>query len=262
MYQDSNDKKVKKNFYAVAIGQKPGIYKQWSGENGAQAQVVGFTNARYRGFVTHKEAQDWLAELNTTGTTSPSATPKKKAASKKEKTTKGADHAALVEQALATGKVVMYTDGGCINNPGPGGFGTVLLFGSKRKELSTGYCLTTNNRMELMACIEGLNALKKPCEVLLFTDSQYVVNGITKGWAKRWRQKGWRRKGDLPAENADLWEKILLLCDNHKIEWVWVKGHAGNEGNERCDALATESSGNKNNQIHDTAYESGHTTKV
>lgn len=156
-------------------------------------------------------------------------------------------------------KVIIYTDGGCMNNPGPGGYGTVLLYEKKRKELSAGYKLTTNNRMELLACIEGLKALKYPCDVNLFSDSQYVVNGISKGWAKRWKKKGWMRNQTNPAENADLWAQLLNLCETHNVEFKWVKGHAGNKENERCDQLATQAAKSKR-LLPDTAYESGKTT--
>ncbi|MGE5343484.1 MAG: ribonuclease HI [Candidatus Omnitrophota bacterium] len=159
-------------------------------------------------------------------------------------------------------KVIIYTDGGCLNNPGPGGYGAVLLHGEKRKELSGGFRKTTNNRMELTACIEALKALKYPCSVMLHSDSQYVVNGITKGWAERWKKKGWMRGQNAPAENCDLWDKLLELCKIHDVEFVWVRGHAGNIENERCDQLANAGSSNKENQGIDEAYETGKTTCV
>ncbi|HOJ52860.1 MAG TPA: ribonuclease HI [Syntrophales bacterium] len=135
-------------------------------------------------------------------------------------------------------KVVIYTDGACLGNPGPGGYGCVLTYHAVRKELSGGFRLTTNNRMELMAAIAALLALKEPCEVILHTDSRYLVDAIEKGWAKKWREKGWRRAGGKRAENADLWAKLLDLCDFHEVRFVWVEGHAGEEENERCDFLA------------------------
>ncbi len=137
-------------------------------------------------------------------------------------------------------EVTIYTDGGCIGNPGPGGWGAVLLYGGHRKELSAGFRCTTNNRMELMACIEGLNALKYPCQVQLYSDSQYVVNGIEKGWARRWRSMGWMRNKKEAAENPDLWGELLNLCARHEVRFQWVRGHAGNPENERCDQLATQ----------------------
>jgi ribonuclease HI len=153
-------------------------------------------------------------------------------------------------------KVTIYTDGGCVGNPGPGGYGVVLLYGEHRREISGGYQHTTNNRMELLAAINGLVALKEPCEVLLFSDSQYVVNGIMKGWARRWQQNGWRRNKREFAENRDLWERLLELCDKHRARFEWVRGHAGNPENERCDQLAAAAS-RENNLPPDAIYENG-----
>ncbi|MFP4395475.1 MAG: ribonuclease HI [Anaerolineales bacterium] len=136
--------------------------------------------------------------------------------------------------------VTIYTDGSSLGNPGPGGYGAVLLYQGHRKELSGGFRRTTNNRMELLAAIEGLRALQEPCRVTLYTDSNYLVNGITKGWVKRWRSKGWMRNKRERALNADLWAELLELCEIHDVDFVWVKAHAGNEENERCDALAKE----------------------
>ena len=138
--------------------------------------------------------------------------------------------------------IEIYTDGACSGNPGPGGWGAVLRyrFNGKvyEKELSGGDASTTNNRMELTACIEALSALKEPCEVTLTTDSQYVVNGMTKGWASSWQKNGWIKSDKKPAQNPDLWEKLLELSKQHKLTFVWIKGHAGHPENERCDALA------------------------
>ncbi len=134
--------------------------------------------------------------------------------------------------------VTLYTDGGCINNPGPGGYGVVLLFNSNRKELCGGFRYTTNNRMEIYAAIAGLTALKEPCRVTVFSDSQYLVHAIQKGWALRWRDNGWRRNKKEKAINPDLWEKLLALCEIHSVEFKWVRGHAGESENERCDQLA------------------------
>jgi ribonuclease HI len=136
--------------------------------------------------------------------------------------------------------VTMYTDGACLGNPGPGGYGVVMLYGDHRKELSGGYRLTTNNRMELTAAIQGLAALKKPCIVELFSDSAYVVNAVEKGWARRWRANGWYRPSKERAENRDLWGELLKLCDRHRVHFNWIKGHAGHPENERCDQLACQ----------------------
>jgi ribonuclease HI len=147
----------------------------------------------------------------------------------------------------ATKEVSLYTDGGCLDNPGRGGWGVVLLFGKHRRELSGGYQLTTNNRMELMAAIQGLDALKEPCKVRLYSDSRYVVDGITRGWAKRWQKNNWWRTKKEKALNPDLWERLLGLCKKHQVEFIWVKGHAGNRENERCDALSQRAAQAKNN---------------
>ncbi len=143
-------------------------------------------------------------------------------------------------------KGVSYTDGACTGNPGPGGYGVILKYGKRRKELSAGYRQTTNNRMELMAAIVGLEALKSPCRVTLYTDSKYMVDSLTKGWARRWREKRWMRNKKEKALNPDLWEKLLDLCDYHRVEIKWVKGHAGDPENERADFLATRAAQQEN----------------
>ena len=141
--------------------------------------------------------------------------------------------------------VQLFTDGACKGNPGPGGYGAVLLCGSRRKELSGGFRKTTNNRMEMMACIEGLRALKRPCAVVLTSDSSYVVNAMEKGWAKRWRSNHWKLSPVKMAKNSDLWKILLELCEEHSVEFVWVKGHSGHSLNERCDELAVAASEQK-----------------
>ncbi len=137
-------------------------------------------------------------------------------------------------------KVSIYTDGACRGNPGKGGWGAVLVYGGREKELSGGEVETTNNRMELSAVIAALGALKEPCEVTLTTDSQYVVNAIEKGWLASWQQKGWRKSDRGAVLNVDLWQKLVALLDLHKVNFVWVKGHNGHPYNERCDKLATD----------------------
>lgn len=139
-------------------------------------------------------------------------------------------------------KVDIYTDGACSGNPGPGGYGAILKFGEHEKEISGGERLTTNNRMELTAVIEALKLLKEPCEVDLYTDSQYISNALTLGWAKKWRANGWMRNRKDKAINPDLWEELLDLCEIHKVNPIWVKGHDGHEYNERCDRLAVAES--------------------
>lgn len=139
-------------------------------------------------------------------------------------------------------KVQIFSDGACSGNPGPGGWGTILRFGEHEKELSGGEKNTTNNRMELTAVIKGLEALKEPCEVEFFTDSKYIIDSVTKGWAVKWKNNGWVKPDKKPALNPDLWEKLLELLDKHKVTFIWVKGHAGHPENERCDRLAVAAS--------------------
>lgn len=135
--------------------------------------------------------------------------------------------------------VELFTDGACSGNPGPGGWGAILRYRGHERELSGGDAHTTNNRMELSAVIAGLEQLKEPCSVTLTSDSKYVCDAITKGWARSWKKNGWRKSDKSPALNADLWDKLLALLDTHEITVVWVKGHAGHPENERCDKLAT-----------------------
>ena len=135
-------------------------------------------------------------------------------------------------------EVEIYTDGACRGNPGRGGWGTILVYGRYEKEMSGGERETTNNRMELMAAINGLSALKEPCSVTLYSDSKYLVDAFLEGWVYAWRDQGWRRGRD-ELKNPDLWERLLTLVETHKVKFIWVKGHAGNSYNERCDRLAT-----------------------
>ncbi|HEU4386192.1 MAG TPA: ribonuclease HI [Blastocatellia bacterium] len=154
-----------------------------------------------------------------------------------------------------TKHVIIYTDGACLGNPGPGGYGVVMLYGGHRRELSGGYRLTTNNRMEMMAAIVALRALKQHCKVTLHSDSQYLINAITKGWAERWRQNGWvRNKQKEKAVNPDLWEEMLALCEKHQVEFRWVRGHSGVTENERADRLSVEAA-SKPNLPRDEGYE-------
>jgi ribonuclease HI len=225
--------KRKNKYYAVAIGRKPGIYNKWYGENGAEILVKGFPNARFQGFPTKKGAEEFLKENSPINDSAPNQ-------SKKTSPNKV--------------KVIIYTDGGCRNNPGPGGYGVVLKNAKKRKELSGGFRLTTNNRMELMACIVGLRALKRKLSVIIHSDSKYVVYGINKGWAKRWKANGWMRNKTDRAENADLWEQLIDLCGKHDVRFKWVKGHAGIPENERCDQLAVKAA-SKRGLPPDKVYE-------
>jgi ribonuclease HI len=150
--------------------------------------------------------------------------------------------------------IIIYTDGSALGNPGPGGYGVVLKYNGHLKELSGGFRKTTNNRMELYAIIIALQALKNPSRVTLYTDSQYVVKAINKGWLKRWQAKGWMRNKKEPALNVDLWVELLPLLELHEVEFVWLRGHVGNPDNERCDHLAKQAA-QRSNLPPDSAYE-------
>ena len=134
-------------------------------------------------------------------------------------------------------EVIIYTDGACSGNPGPGGWGAILRYGEQKKELSGGESMTTNNRMELTGVITALSALKEPCRVTLYTDSRYIVDAVNLGWLKGWKAKNWKKKGG-DVKNPDLWEKVCALLEIHDVTFVWVKGHADNPMNNRCDELA------------------------
>jgi ribonuclease HI len=231
-----------KKQYAVKIGRKPGIYREWYGENGAEAQVKGYFGAVYKGFGTLEDAQNWLKDRQA----SPNQ-PRMMLNSEDVKPEDQDQRDRVIDpaQVRTQSKVVIYTDGACTGNPGPGGYGVVLLNGKQRREFSAGYRRTTNNRMELLACIVGLEARKKPSQVVLYSDSRYVVNGMQRGWAKRWRRNGWMLGSKNAAKNTDLWTRLLDLCEKHQVEFVWVKGHAGDPENERCDQLSTRAANNR-----------------
>ena len=216
-----------KKYYAVARGRNPGIFTTWFGPGGAEVQIRSYPGARYKGFPSIEEARKWMKNQTETA-----ASAKKKQASR--------ERPAGVSDAPGdtTGKILVYTDGGCLGNPGPGGYGAVILEGGKRTELARGFRLTTNNRMELLACIVALEALKAPSDVVLHSDSRYVVNGMSKGWAERWQARGWKLRNDQDVKNADLWRQLVALCQQHDVEFRWVRGHSGNPDNERCDQLA------------------------
>jgi ribonuclease HI len=212
-----------KKYYAVAKGRKPGIYDNWPE---AKSQIEGFTGAVYKGFTSKKEAEGWMK--NPVLKRIPfSAIP--------SDNTGG-------ESIPKDGEITIYTDGGSSGNPGPGGYGVIIINNGERKEFTGGFRLTTNNRMELMGVIVALRNLEKRDKpITLYTDSSYVVNGITKGWAEKWRKNNWIKSDKQPAINPDLWEELLDLIKPLKIKFMWVKGHAGNIYNERCDELAVSS---------------------
>lgn len=257
--------KSKVKFYAVYAGRNPGVYTQWEGDGGAAAQVREYPGARYKSFSSRSEALEWInrgGEPNGGASApehsaSPEASVAKKASNKAKKGNITGKTAELPQELLAAGKVVIYTDGSCLNNPGPGGFAAVLLFGEKRREISSGFRLTTNNRMELTAAVEALAALKRPCSVVLYSDSQYMIKAVTLGWAQRWRANGWMRK-EGPPENVDLWKKLMAALEVHEVEFRWVKGHAGNPENERCDELARQAASATEPLPIDAPYESAH----
>lgn len=206
----------------MAAGNNTGIYHSWSE---CEAQVKGVKGARYKGFASQDEAEKWLADGG--------VYERKVGKVKQQK------NASVEDSFPAGGKLMIYTDGSSLNNPGPGGWAAVILQHDGEQELYGAYRKTTNNRMELLACIRALEVVKdskQPC--LLHTDSSYVVNGIEKGWARSWRKRGWRKSDGNTALNSDLWARLLDLVDEVPVSFKWVKGHAGNVYNERCDQLA------------------------
>ena len=212
-------------YYAVAQGRKTGIFTSWPE---AQQQVTGFKNAIFKSFKTQQEAEAFLKNPSFSSGSNKSG-PDKTGPDKPPKTYPS-------EESYPDGTLVVYTDGGAIGNPGPGGYGVVI---KERQELSGGYNLTTNNRMELMAVMVALETLRKEtAPIVLHSDSKYVIDGLNKGWARNWKKKGWIKSDGNPAMNADLWALLLDLQAGRDITFKWVKGHAGNPLNERCDELA------------------------
>jgi len=153
-------------------------------------------------------------------------------------------------------EVIIYTDGACLGNPGRGGYGAVIIYKAARKEISQGYALTTNNRMEIMAAIAALEALKEACRVKLYSDSKYLVDAIKKGWLDKWRANNFMRNKKEAALNRDLWERLIIQQNRHDIEFIWVKGHAGNDENERCDILAVNAAKGEG-LLNDFGYHTG-----
>ncbi len=218
----------KKKIYAVAVGRKTGIFHSWDEVKG---YVDGFKGAVYKSFGSSEEASRWLQNPSYSS-------------SGDKKTVKTAP------PEFGSDTIVIYSDGGSINNPGPGGYGAVVIEGEKIQELSQGFRHTTNNRMELLGVISALEFVgKTEKQIRVFTDSKYVVNGISKGWAKSWRSNGWRKSNNEPALNSDLWERLLQLTAHINVDFNWVKGHAGDFYNERCDELAVMSANSKNQKI-------------
>lgn len=230
-----------KKYYAVKTGQQPGIYQNWFGPDGAQVQVKGYPGAVYKGFTARPEAE---AFIRGDSDTPKAVRPTKKASADKKKINRE-----------NTGRIVIYTDGGSLGNPGPGGYGAVII-DNRRRELSAGYRLTTNNRMELMGALVGLRAVPAGSRVLLHSDSKYLVDGITRGWAAKWRRCGWKKSDGQPALNTDLWKSLLDLVAERDVIFRWVKGHAGNPENECCDQLAKAAAAGED-LLQDSGYVTG-----
>jgi ribonuclease HI len=235
---------AKIKYYAVAVGRCSGIYTDWAT---AEKQVKGFAAAKFKSFPTKAEAEAWLK--------SPVYRKKESQKSLRPEAGSAPPSQRQGDQQGDPEAIVVYTDGGSINNPGPGGYGVVIETAGERRELTGGFRHTTNNRMEMMAAIVALRELRNSGEkILLYSDSSYLVNGITKGWAKKWRSKGWRKGDGQPVLNIDLWKELLELLDGADVRFNWVKGHAGNELNERCDRLAV-SAARQPEMIADVMYE-------
>jgi len=227
---------AKKKFYAVAAGRECGIFKDWAV---VEKLVKGYAGARYKSFSSHDEAETWLAHP----------------VYEKNKTRPKDKSSRTLPGGSEQGSLAVYTDGGCINNPGPGGYGVVIDNNGKQLELSGGFRHTTNNRMEMMAAIAALQWLGSVQQkIYLYTDSSYLVNGINKGWARRWQKNGWRKSDRGTVLNVDLWKKLLALLEGRNVHFHWVKGHAGLELNERCDRLAV-SAARKGSEAVDEGYE-------
>lgn len=226
---------AKKKFYAVAAGRKQGIFTDWAT---TEKQVKGFAGAKYKSFPTEQEATAWIND--------PVYEKKSSKSSAKSNT---------VQVTIDSGDIVIYTDGGSINNPGPGGYGAVIEIDGEQQDYSGGFRLTTNNRMEMTAALVALQEVGETSEKIhLFSDSSYLVNGVQKGWAKKWKAKGWKKSDGEPAVNVDLWQGLLDLLDSLAVTFHWVKGHAGNELNERCDRLAVAAARNAPQAV-DEGYE-------
>lgn len=232
---------MKKKVYAVFQGHEPGIYDSW---DTASAQVKGFKGAQYKSFPSPEAAIEWLREC-----VLKAKDPVDQHLIELIKTQNDSVEVATGEAVSATDdRIIIHTDGGASPNPGVGGYGVVLQKGKLRKELSAGYQFTTNNRMEMLAVIVALKALNDPSRVTLHTDSKYVVDSITKRWVYGWKQRGWKKSDGQRPENVDLWQELLPLLELHTVKFVWVKGHAGNQENERCDALVAEA--RKSKHLH------------
>ena len=235
--------KKKKQYYAVVKGRKSGIYRTWFGAGGAAEQVQGVDDALYRGFYSEDEMARWLAGL-------PQGILKRNAPELAEfsdgtKDTQSSQEDEIKEY-LDAGRVVIFTDGSANTRSRRGGYGAVVRRGKKREELSGGLRGTTNNRMELTAVIKALETLKKRSDVVVFSDSQYVVRAMMEGWVENWRANGWARDKGQKLMNADLWQQLHALNQKHNVNYRWVRGHSGTRENERCDRLAVAAGQGRN----------------
>ena len=212
---------AKQKFYVVWEGVTPGVYTSWTD---CQLQIKGYEGAKYKSFDTREEAERALA-------TSPYAYIGKNAKKKSEKVSSETLPACVIDNSLAV-------DAACSGNPGPGGWGAILEWNGVEKEISGGEASTTNNRMEITAVLRALALLKEPCVVELYSDSKYVIDALEKGWVYGWKKRGWVKSDKKPALNADLWGQMLAQVARHDVRYHWVKGHASNEKNNRCDELA------------------------
>ncbi len=238
----------KKSIYIVLRGRQPGVYSRWDGLQGAQAQVEGFGGAVYKGFFNLEEAINWVKEQP-----ADQISPPIKAWLAEQCTSPRDGLNEKIESHLEQGGVVIFTDGSASGNPGRGGYGAVIIQSGKREEISGGFLHTTNNRMELYACIAALERLPEPARVLLITDSAYVARAFSEGWLQQWERRGWRRRDGEPVENPDLWQQLDRLCKIHSVEFHWIKGHNARPENERCDQLAS-SAARKTDLLEDKGY--------
>lgn len=236
--------KANKKYYLVVHGRQPGIYTSWFGEDGASKQVENFTDTIYKGFYSKEDALAWLRDFS-------EETLRQYAPNLLE----FVDYSKPIEaidrdtDLLNEGKVVIHTDGCALGNPGQGGYAAILRYKERVKEITGGFRETTNNRMEIMACIEGLKALKQKLSVVVFSDSKYVVDSINNKWVYGWRNKNWVKSKNRKVPNADLWKVLLELIEVHEVEFRWVRGHNNDKNNQRCDFLATEAAQKSNLSI-------------
>jgi ribonuclease HI len=250
---------LKKNYYVVKAGRKPGIYMTW---NDCKAQVEGFAGAKYKGFATREEAVAWqggaeakklqveraaiLGEPDPLFPEPSSLSPESGPLFPEPASLSSEPASLFSEPVPAEVDYIIYTDGSCLRNPaGPGGYAVILLdaAGNLLRELSGGEPSTTNNRMELMAGITALEAVEPGSRVALYTDSQYMQNGFVKYWLRNWKRNGWKTATGNPVSNQDLWQRLDALVLSHKVKFHWVKGHANQKYNERCDELAKAAAG-------------------